>query len=56
MLQESNSLLLDQLSDHIAENGPNRVKSFVGMANVSKPGIIEKYLLHNKYSHRLAQL
>ena len=56
MLQESNRLLLNQLSDHIAENGPNRVESFVSMTNISEARIVKKYLLHNKYGHRLAQL
>jgi hypothetical protein len=41
MLEKPNGLLFDQLSDHVTENGPNRVKSFVGVANVSKTGIIK---------------
>lgn len=56
MLQEPNRLLLHQLSDHVAENGPDRVESFVSMANVSESGIVKKYFLHNKYGYCLAQL
>jgi hypothetical protein len=41
MLEKPNGLLFDQLGDHVAENGAHRVKSFVGMANVSKASIIK---------------
>lgn len=56
MLQEPNGLLLDQLSDHIAENGSNRIEPFISMTNVSESSVVEENLLHNKYGHCLAQL
>lgn len=56
MLQETHSLLLDQLGDHVAEYRPNRVEALVGMTNISKPSIIEKYLLYDEYCNGLAQL
>lgn len=56
MLQEPHGLLLNQLSDHIAENGPNCVESFVSMTDIPQSSIVEKYLLHDKYGDCLAQL
>jgi len=56
MLQEAHSLLLDELGDHVAEYRSNGIKALVGMANVSKPSVIEKYLLYYEYRDGLAQL
>jgi len=56
VLEESCRLLLDKLRNHVAQYRSNRVESLVGSANIIQPMIIKKDLLHNEYSHRLAQL
>lgn len=56
MLQESSSLLLDQLRNHVAEHGANSIESFIGGAYIIKTMIVEEDLLDNENGHRLAQL
>lgn len=56
MLQQTNRLLFDQLIDHVGEDGANRVKALVRLANVRKSQVIQQNLLDNENSHRLAQL
>lgn len=56
MLEQPDGLLLHQLSDHVAQNGPHGVESLVCGANISKTNIIQQNLLYNKNRHRFAQL
>ena len=56
MLEEPNSLLLNQLGDHIAQNGSNSVESLISGTNVGKSDIIKQDLLHNEDGHSFAQL
>lgn len=55
MLEQTNSLLFDELGDHVAEHGSNGVEAFVGMADIGETHVIEQDLLDDEDSHRLAQ-
>lgn len=54
VFEQPHSLLLDQLSHHVAEHSSHSIESFVGVTNVSKSSVIKKDLLHDKYSNSLA--
>ena len=41
MLQQPYSLLLDQLSHHIAENRTDSVESLIRMADISQSSVVE---------------
>lgn len=56
VLQKSDSLLLHQLSDHVAQHGPDSIESFVRMAYISKSSVIKKNFLYDENSHCFAQL
>ena len=56
MFEESDGLLLDKLSDHIAKHSAYSIESLVGVTDIAKPCVIEKNLLHDKDCYRLAQL
>lgn len=56
MLKQTNSLLLDELVDHITENRANSIETLVGLANVRQANIVKKYLLYDEYGHSLAEL
>lgn len=55
MLEKANSLLFNQLRDHIAQNRSDSVESLVSGANVGKPNIIKQDLLDNEDGNSLAQ-
>ena len=55
MLEQPHRLLLHQLRDHIAQNGPNRIESLVGCANICKTNIIEQDFLDNEDGDGLAE-
>lgn len=55
MFQESYSLLLDQLIDHVAQYRPNGVKALVCLAYVLQAEVVEQNLLYNEDGHRLAE-
>lgn len=56
MLEETDSLLFDQLGDHIAENCADGIEALVGGADVAQTDIVKEYLLNNEDSNGLAQL
>jgi len=56
VLEESCRLLFDKLRDHVAQHRSNSVESLIGGTNIIQPMIIEKDLLYNEYSNRLAKL
>lgn len=41
MFQKPHGLLLHKLGDHVAQDRPNRVESFIGGADICKANIIE---------------
>jgi hypothetical protein len=55
MLQQTDSLLLDELVDHVAKDGADGVKAFVGLADVRQADIIQQDLLHDKDRDGLAE-
>lgn len=55
MLKQTNSLLLDELVDHITENRANSIETLVGLTNVRQANIVKKYFLYDKYGHGLAE-
>ena len=55
MLKEANCLLLNQLSDHIAEDCANGVEPLIGCANVRQANVIEKDLLDDENRNGFAQ-
>lgn len=54
MLEEPSRLLLDQLCDHVAQDGADGVEALVGGANVVETIVIQQYLLDNEDSNGLA--
>ena len=56
MLQEPHSLLVNELSDHITENGANSVESLVDLADVLQSHVVEQDLLDDEDSNGLAEL
>jgi len=48
VLEESDRLRLDELVDHVAEDGADGEETLVGVTDVGKPGFVEEDLLHNK--------
>lgn len=55
MLQKTCSLLLDELSHHVAQNRANSIKPLVRGADVIEPAVIQQDLLDDEYGHRLTQ-
>src|SRR3546814_8184956 len=55
VFEQTDSLLLYQLIDHIAKNGSDRVKALVRLANVGQAHVIQQYLLNNEYCDGLAE-
>lgn len=56
MLEETDSLLLDQLGDHIAENGADGIEALVRRADIAQTDVVKEYLLDDENRDRLAQL
>ena len=56
MLQQTDSLLLDELVDHVAENGADSVEALVRLADVRQTNIVEQDLLDDKDRDGLAEL
>jgi hypothetical protein len=55
VFQKTGGLLLDELSNHIAQNSTNSVEPLVCGADVVEPAVIQENLLHDEYRHRLAK-
>lgn len=56
MLEQASRLRLDELSNHIAQDGADGVEALVRGADVVEAIVVEQYFLHNEYGHRLAEL
>ena len=56
MLEEAGRLLLDELADHVAQDGSHGIKALVCRANVVETVVVQEYLLNDEDCHRLAQL
>ena len=56
MLKKADSLLLHQLSNHVAQDSAHGVESLICRANVAQAYIIKKNFLYDKDSDSFAQL
>ena len=56
MLEQSCSLLLNELRNHVAEDCTNSIESLICGANIVQPMIIKEDLLHNEDCDSLAEL
>lgn len=56
VLEQTNSLLLHKLVDHIAEHSTDGIETFVCLADVCQTGVVEQDLLYDEYSDGLAKL
>lgn len=56
MLEQSDSLCLDKLLDHIAQHSADCVEPLVGLTDVGESHLIEQDLLDNKDRNCLGQL
>ena len=56
MLQESHSLGLDQLVDHIAEHCPDSIEAFISLTDVGEAHLVEEDFLDDEDGDGLAQL
>ena len=55
VLEESDRLRLDELVDHVAEDGADGKKALVGVTNIREPGFVKKNLLHDKDCNSLGE-
>lgn len=55
MLQQSDSLLIDELSDHVRQNRTDSVEPLVGLTYVLQAHVVQEDLLNNEYRDRLAE-
>lgn len=56
MLEQSHSLLLHELSNHVTQHCPNSIESLVSRADVCEADVIKENLLYDKDRDGLAQL
>jgi hypothetical protein len=56
MLQQAHSLLIDELGDHIGQDGAECAEALVRLADVLQAKVIEQDLLDDEYGHSLAEL
>ena len=56
MLKKSHRLLVDQLSDHVAENCANSVEALVSLTNVLQAHVVKQYLLDDEDGDGFAEL
>lgn len=56
MLEEADSLGLDEGGNHVGENGANGVEALVRLANVLEAKVVEENLLDNEDGDRLGEL
>lgn len=56
MLEQANSLLFDQLVDHVAEDCSNSIEALIRLANICETDIIQEDFLYDENGNRLAQL
>ena len=56
MLEQPNRLRLDELVDHVAEDGADGEEALVSVANVGQPRFVEQDLLDDEDGDRLGEL
>ena len=56
MLQQTHRLLIDQLGNHIGEDGAHGVETLVGLTNVLQAHVIQENLLDDEDGDGLAKL
>lgn len=56
MFEEPNRLGLDELVDHVAEDGTNGEEALVGVTDVGEPGLVKEDLLHDEDRDGLGKL
>lgn len=56
MFEETDSLLLDKLIHHVAEDSAYSVEALVGLANVCEACIVEQDFLDDKNCNGFAEL
>lgn len=56
MLEQSHCLLVDQLTDHVAEDCANSVEALIGRTDIRQANVIKKNFLNNEDGDGLAQL
>lgn len=56
MLQQSDSLLLDKLVDHITKNGTDSIEALVSLANVLQSEVVKQDLLYDEDGDGFAEL
>lgn len=56
MLQKPNRLLVDQLSDHVAEDGANGVETLVCLADILQTHVVKQNLLNDENGDGFAEL
>ena len=55
MLEESHGLSFHELIDHVAQDGPHSIETFVGVADVGQTCLVQKNLLHDEDSDCLRE-
>jgi hypothetical protein len=55
MLEQANSLLLDELVDHVAENCADSVEALVSLADVCQTNIVKEDLLDDENGNGLGE-
>lgn len=56
VLQQTHCLLLNELVDHVAQDGANCIETLVRLAYVRKTNVVQQDLLHDENGHGLAEL
>lgn len=56
MLQEANSLGLDERLDHVGEDGSDSVEALVRLTDILQSEVVEEDLLDDEDGNRLGQL
>lgn len=56
VLKQPHSLLIHQLSNHVAQHSTHGIESLVCLADILQAHVIEQYLLHDEDCDRFAQL
>ena len=56
MFEQPNRLRLDELVDHVAEDGADGEEALVSVANIGQPRFVEQDLLDDEDGDRLGEL
>lgn len=56
MFEESDSLRLDELIDHVAKDGTDGEKALIGVTDVREPSLVKEDLLYDEDCYRLGEL